>query len=237
MPIENFTIALRIPYIMPVVNRFKCDTIGISEYSPNVIVLDVACAYVALSTFCVLTSFEATSISILLDRSVLPGLLDQNGIKDESKFKALRSYIMGSYLPLLKKAGLHVYYNLPHYDVLSSSSFYIDYSTISNYFEGDERIHGISIDDINNYLRKLWDQADSSSDGHDFSMDDHLTISNVFLAKHRTVYSIAEAYETVDVGIDMTFGPLTVKPLCQREALIIVDLQEILFYNRGDFDR
>lgn len=222
---------------MPAINLFKCEAIGKSEYATNFIVLDVTCTSENLLPIRLLTSYIAASVSILPDHSVLPGLVDQNGSKDESKFNALKNYIVGSYLPLLKKAGLHVYYSLPHYDVLLSSSFHIDYSTISKYLEAEDRIHGINVEEINNYLRKLWDLADSSADGHDFSMDDHIAATQLILAKYRAIYSVTESYETVDVGIDMTFGPLTVKPLCRWEALVIVDLQELLFYNGGDFAR
>lgn len=139
-------------------------------------------------------------------------------------------YLSNFYLPTLKRAGYHVLHSLPDFDNLTSTTAHIDYSVISKRTLSTDVLFGVSVEDINMYLRGLWLQAASYIDEHGFSFDGS-AVSKHYLAELRTVWT-----DTVeDIHMHLYFGPMQVQPLCKREVVLYLDLQNIQVHVGGGF--
>lgn len=151
----------------------------------------------------------------------------------DGKLTALDYYITSFYLPLIKRAGYHVFHSLPDFDNLMSTTAHIDYSVISTRTLVSRELHGIRVDDVNAYLRGLWLQASAHVDEHGAdAKDDGLHKS--YLAEHKSAW----IQSTEDANFHILFGPLEVQALCKREVVLYVDIQDIHFYVDGTgFDK
>ena len=144
---------------------------------------------------------------------------------------ALLHYITKQYFCIFRRAGLHVLHSLPDFDNQVCTTAYIDYSVIAKRRLSTYRLYGISVDEINTYLRSLWLQA-VSYDEH-CAKSDHLSVSKLFLAEHRTEWTS----DLEDIHMHMYFGPLQVQALCKKEVILYIDLQDLDCYSDECFVR
>ncbi|KAH8114471.1 hypothetical protein DFH11DRAFT_220480 [Phellopilus nigrolimitatus] len=205
--IEACTIAFRIAFSTQAIENIRCSAIGNSEdYTVILHVLDMNSAV-----------FEP-DLSELPDTTTAA---DGRGLfAGERKLNALTHYLAKFYLQTLKRAGHHVLHSLPDFDNLSSTTAHIDYSVISQSTLSTDSLFGISINDINTFLRGLWLQAAAFIDEHGLSQD---TITQSFLAELRV--PAADALD--DMNLHLYFGPLHIQPLCKREIVLYLNIQDI----------
>ncbi|KAI5120814.1 hypothetical protein M0805_003211 [Coniferiporia weirii] len=211
--IENWTVAFRITFNTHPIEKFHCSAIGNSEdYTLILHVLDM------------------NSAVFVPEHSDLPGLTsaDERGYYTrERKLNALTYYLTKFYLPTIKRAGHHVLYSLPDFDNLASTTAHIDYSVINKRTLTTDTLFGVSIVDINTFLRGLWLQAAAFIDEHGLSHDN---VSKTSLAELRT------STDGIDgMHMHLFFGPLYVQPLCKREVILYLDIQDIHVYLGGSF--
>ena len=135
-------------------------------------------------------------------------------------------YLTKYYLPTVKRAGLHVFHSLPDFDNLTSTTAYIDYSVISTRALAVDTLFGVRVEDINNFLRGLWLQAATFIDECGVSGD---TISKSFLAELR----MPPIDDVDDMHLHLFFGPLHVQPLCKREVVLYLDIQDVHMHIGG----
>lgn len=143
------------------------------------------------------------------------------------RIAALRHYVGKHYLSLLKRAGYHVLHSLPDFDNLSRTQK-IDYSLVANRSLTTTDIFGISVSAVNTYLKGLWLQAAAHIDEHGTG-DDHSLYSAFYLAEHRTIWQDGKD----EINFHAYFGPLQVQPLCKREVVVYLDIQDVYFYMGG----
>lgn len=144
----------------------------------------------------------------------------------DTKLAPIDNYIRTSYFPLVKRAGHHVLYSLPDFDDLTSTTAHIDYSVISPGTLATRELHGIAVDEINTYLRGLWLQAATHIDEHGV---DNLNVNKGYLVEHKSTWT----HVTEDVNFNIMFGPMAVQPLCRREVVLYLDLQDVYFFPSG----
>ena len=133
-------------------------------------------------------------------------------------------YLTKFYLPTLKRAGHHVLYSLPDFDNLKVTGAHTDYSVINQRSLTTDTIYGIHTEEINTFLRGLWLQAAAHIDEYGLSEQ---TVTESFLAELRTVGTVD------DLHLHLQFGPLYVQPLCKREVILYVDVQDVLVHLGG----
>ncbi|KAI5120808.1 hypothetical protein M0805_003206 [Coniferiporia weirii] len=209
--IKNWTVAFRITFSTHAIEKFRCPSVGnVEDYTIILHVLDMKSAV-----------FE-------FDHSNLPGLPSTDDDARKRKLSALTHYLIGSYLPTIKSAGHHVLYSLPDFDKLESTSAHIDYSVINKRTLTTDTLFGVNIADINTFLRGLWLQAAAFIDEHGLSPD---TISKTSLAELKTPADGIDG-----VHMHLFFGPLHVQPLCRREVILYLDIQDMHVYLDGDFN-
>ncbi|KAH8110420.1 hypothetical protein DFH11DRAFT_1803752 [Phellopilus nigrolimitatus] len=214
--IDPCTIAFRITFSTHAIEKFRCSAIGNSEdYTMILHVLDMESAV------------------FVPELSRIPGITsvtdERSYYTNDRKLTALTYYLATFYLPTLKRAGHHVLYSLPDFDNLSSTSAHIDYSVISKRTLATDSLFGISVDDVNTFLRGLWLQAAAFIDEYGLKMD---TVAKSFLAELRT--PTTDGID--DMHMHLYFGPLQVQPLCKREVVLYLNIQDIHVYLNGGFD-
>lgn len=133
--------------------------------------------------------------------------------------KHLTHYIKNNYLQMFKRGGFHVLYSLPTFDATKP---HIDYSIISKRALSVDKLHGVEIESINEYLRRSWLQSATYIDEQGQTSDYEL-MGKLLLAKHNTQWT----GNADDVEFQMYFGPLQIRALCEREVLLTMDLQEL----------
>ncbi|TFY65090.1 hypothetical protein EVG20_g5713 [Dentipellis fragilis] len=208
---HGYEVAFRLDFATHSVRNVSCSAIGnASSYNVDLLILDFASA-----SFC----------DYLSD---LPDLVTNKGSEFKSReVTALTHYLRQHYLSLLQRAGLHVLYSLPDFDNLARTPN-IDYSIIANRALTTTDIFGISVADVNTFLRGLWLQAAAHIDEFGTG-DDHAAFAAFYLAEHRSVWK----EDGEDVHFHASFGPLQVQPLCKREVVLYMTIQDVHFYLGG----
>ncbi|KAA1474431.1 hypothetical protein DENSPDRAFT_882795 [Dentipellis sp. KUC8613] len=207
---QGYKVAFRLEFATHSVRNVSCSAIGnASTYNVDLLILDLASA-----TFC----------DYLSD---LPDLVTKGSEFKSRELTALTHYLRQHYLALLQRAGLHVLYSLPDFDNLARTSA-IDYSLAAHHAPSAGAIFGIAVADVNTFLRGLWLQAAAHID--EFGTD-AAGAEAFYLAEHRSVWK----EEGEEVLFHACFGPLQVQPLCKREVVLYMTVQDVHFY-LGGFD-
>lgn len=167
------------------------------------------------------------------EHSFIPGITtvvdEKTAYMKERRLNSLTHYITKYYLPLLTRAGYHVLYSLPDFDLLGVTSSEIDYSVISKSTLSHHSLFNIKVSEINAYLRSQWlpQAAYIGEFGFDIKAS---TDFKGFLAEHCTAWASSEE----EVQFHVKFRPLAVQALCKREVIVYFDIQDIFFHMGGD---
>lgn len=142
-----------------------------------------------------------------------------------------------NYLLFLTKAGHHVIYSLPDWDD-DGLKREIDFSISANAHSLAKHIDtysSIEFDQINRYLLDTWRKV------HDQLYEDFEMVFDGKRQKSaisREVKSLLE-YQSEklvdDIAFHAHFGAITVAPLCAKEVVVFINIDEILFGDHLDF--
>ncbi|KAL5504464.1 hypothetical protein ACEPAH_7125 [Sanghuangporus vaninii] len=205
--ISNCTLAFRIPFSSHAIEKYHCKAIGNADNYTSI-----------------LHVLEMQSAVLVSEHSSFPAFKDtqdsRTHFSKDHKVNALAYYLTKFYLPTIKRAGLHVFYSLPDFDNLTSTSSYIDYSVTSTRALATDTLFGVRIEDVNNFLRGLWLQAATFVDEYGLSAHN---AEKSFLAELR----MPPIDDVDDMHLHLFFGPLHVRPLCNREVVLYLDVQDI----------
>ena len=139
---------------------------------------------------------------------------------------SLAHWLTTRYIPTLLEAGhLHLF-TLP--PALRGSHREIDHAQVTNCRLPAEKIWGIALKDINELLVHRWLTAVtylSTRPSAPSAQDE----KDIFLAEHRTLWDDAE----MDVLI--TFGPLILEALCEREVVLFINLSALKLYGENSY--
>ncbi|THH00496.1 hypothetical protein EW145_g7068 [Phellinidium pouzarii] len=213
--IDKCTIAFRITFSTHpiVIDKIQCPTIGnAANYTMILHVLDMS---------------SAIFVPEHSDVPEIASIPDERGYSTkESKLTGLTHYLTKFYLPTLKRAGHHVLYSLPDFDNLASTTAHTDYSVISKRTLSTDALFGVRVEEVNTFLRGLWLQAAAFIDEYGLSAD---TVSKSLLAELHTPLMNGPD----DMNLHLHFGPLYVQPLCKREVVLYLDIQDIYVHMGG----
>jgi hypothetical protein len=143
----------------------------------------------------------------------------------DRKQRMIVKYLRAEYLPLLKRGGFHFIHNVPDFDILSRSH-HIDWSVVTEANVETLSVFGINIEAINSFLRYRWLEAAKCVDGLDDDHD-HGRFGDFALAEHRGACD--------GFYFHAFFGPPQVRPLCSKEVVFIMDVQNLHIYAEGVF--
>ena len=156
--------------------------------------------------------------------------VDESTYKD-LKLESLKAYILNEYLPLLTKAGYHVLYSLPDFDLLKETTSEIDYSVISKTSLSHSTLFDIKVADlINPYLRIQWLGQAAYVGEFGFKLGAG-TDTYGYLAEHCSVWENSES----SIFFHAKFAPLSVKALCKREVILYFNIAKLGFYKDAGF--
>lgn len=138
-----------------------------------------------------------------------------------------------NYLRFLTKAGHHVIYSLPDWDD-DGLTRTIDFSISANSHSLAKHIDtyaAVEFININQHLHKAWHDV-----YHKIYEDDELLFSGKRQksAISREFRSLLEYHseKLVDgIAFHADFGPITVAPLCAKEVVVFINIDEIMFGN------
>ncbi|KIP08274.1 hypothetical protein PHLGIDRAFT_509076 [Phlebiopsis gigantea 11061_1 CR5-6] len=144
--------------------------------------------------------------------------------------QAIETYLQ-NYLSLLQSAGHHVLFSLPNFGENTDAASrphgpYLDFSQIAYKLLGLEDVHNVSIQHINRYLSVAWLNALILANKQPLN---HPAVS---LAEYRSTW----APQDDDLYFSINFGAPYVDALCNDEILIYLVLDDVRFYETGDFD-
>lgn len=144
--------------------------------------------------------------------------------------ESLASYLH-SYLAFLHAAGNHVLFDIPDFAAQGQSSWK-DYALLRNHIDPDVyckdiSLFGISTKAINSYLETQWSSAVSKARASgDYLMASISEISSNWLLN-----------AAVDNHFFIRFGAPKVKPLCPHEVVLYFDVEDVAFFDNGNFER
>ena len=165
----------------------------------------------------------------MLKYSELPGLL--SGSEDQSPFSeqkwtALIDLLKGQYFPAFKRAGYHALYSLPEFNNFHGVITQVDYSSSSDYSFLVDSVHDVSVEDINGKLREHWLSAAALIDDQGCTHDDEELCIKHFLAEHKSFWM----QSVEDLRMHVLCNPMRARALCNRELILILDIDEINFF-------
>lgn len=134
---------------------------------------------------------------------------------------------MTQYLELLHSAGNHVLFSLPQFDQRATAGN-VKYSLIGEteaYYEWMESMHGVTVDQINGYMSSIWLKSAMLARG---SMTSD---STDWRPRCLAEFTRSEG----DIHFRMQLGAPLVKILCEREIVIWFDIDELEFFEDGNF--
>lgn len=141
---------------------------------------------------------------------------------------AFTNYLKNRYLPFLAESGNHVFCSIPRLDD-DRYHLTIDYSTIKGNREsvGDQRLHGISTDKINQYLSFAWLKAK-------LAILRNASWTAFCLADYRGTGGQTTAQ---DMFFHLHMHSPQIQPLCSQEAILYFSVDKVLFYKNADFNK
>lgn len=147
---------------------------------------------------------------------------------NEDEKRALGVYLY-AYLVYLQAARRHVLYSLPDYGD-ASQRISIDFSEVSNTTLTLQELQGVSVNDINAQLSASWAKARAPAE-QGVSTDE----ANALLSLSEYRSTSDSQTNDDDLHFQMKFGAPTVEGLCDDEALMYLNIEEVSFYKTKDF--
>ncbi|PSR75858.1 hypothetical protein PHLCEN_2v8772 [Hermanssonia centrifuga] len=139
------------------------------------------------------------------------------------------SFYLSQYLQLLDGAGRHIFFSLPNFDD-DRLRLSIDFSVASHTLLDIDKIQGISSEKINASLSVSWLKAAMLAGSANVTPAEHLAIS---LAEYRSTWLSHGS----DVHFQVKLGPLRLKSLCNQEAVVLISVDEVTFFDTEDLKR
>jgi hypothetical protein len=141
-------------------------------------------------------------------------------------------FYISKYLDFLRRGGRHVFYDLPNF--VNTYAYAIDYSLsmtsdrLADYCQHTD-LHGVRIQDINDYLQKRWLKTVAMARG--LTGPKPLDPRTACLMEIKSTW-LSEAQDNFYI----TFNPPTISAICAYEGVFYFHVNEVHFYGSIDFD-